>query len=143
MNPKPVEDSHPLDLDGLEDFLDRAQLEVVDDRTPVIEESAPEADKTRKSAEAAVILDLMTHLLKVNDLLVETNQRLNLASNRLVELDEVMTAQSIKLEKMPVLEARAAMVEELTAKLSDALAENDRLKNTWVNKFFSSFKPKN
>lgn len=143
MNTNPVPQSNPLDLHGLEDLLDRAQLEVVDAGSLDAEkgdETSPIDDGVwERSPESAVVLDLLSHLLKVNDLLVETNQRLNIATNRLVELDECLTAQSVMLEKVPVLEAKAALVDELSERLQTAVTENERLSRTWVNRFSSFF----
>lgn len=141
--------SNPLDLTGLEDLLERAQLEVVTSapdmearasgtKSGVLEETiAPDED-----SEAKLVLSLLSHLMQVNELVVETNRRLNLATARLGTLDEMLTAQSVWLERLPTLEVKAAQLEEVQLQLDLAITENEWLKKSWVNKFFSVLKDK-
>ncbi|HEY9784686.1 MAG TPA: hypothetical protein V6D17_04725 [Candidatus Obscuribacterales bacterium] len=139
MNPEPIEKSHPVDLTGLEDLLDKPHLKVID--AALLEVTEPEEaaeDTSQEKSESQVILELFEHLLTANNLLIETNQRLNVATNRLVQLDEVLIAQSVQLEKLPLLEAKAALVEDLQLKLDLAVSENNWLKRKWINKFFSA-----
>ncbi len=135
--------SNPLDLSGLEDLLERAQLEVVTTAPDVEAKVVPNQETEEDSnEEAKLILNLLSHLMQVNELVVETNRRLNLATSRLGQLDEMLTAQSVWLERLPALEVKAAQLEDCQLKLELDLAvtENEWLKQSWINKFFSTFK---
>jgi hypothetical protein len=131
--------SNPLDLSGLEDLLERAQLEVV---TSAPDMEAQETNAADEDSEAKLILSLLSHLMQVNELVVETNRRLNLATSRLGTLDEMLNAQSVWLERLPTLEVKAAQLEEVQLQLDLAITENEWLKKSWVNKFFSVLKDK-
>jgi hypothetical protein len=133
--------SNPLDLTGLEDLLERAQLEVVTSAPNVEAEvvSTKESEGS-SSEEAKLILNLLSHLMQVNELVVETNRRLNLATSRLGQLDEMLTAQSVWLERLPALEVKAAQLEDCQLKLELAITENEWLKQSWINKFLSALK---
>lgn len=141
--PLPSQGNNPLDLTGLEDLLDRAQLEIVtpaglDEETTAIEPIAQDAEPS----ETKLILDLLKHLLQVNELVAESGRRLNVATSRLSQLDELMNAQNAWLERMPVLEQKAIELEEVQSKLDVAITENEWLRKSWVNKFFSVIKDK-
>lgn len=138
--------SNPLDLSGLEDLLERAQLEVVTS-APDMEARATDGVSEATTApdedsEAKLVLSLLSHLMQVNELVVETNRRLNMATARLGTLDEMLTAQSVWLERLPTLEVKAAQLEEVQLQLDLAITENEWLKKSWVNKFFSVLKDK-
>jgi len=142
MSSEPLKESNsnPLDLSGLEDLLERAQLEVVTS-APDVEAQVVTSQETEDSpSEAKLVLDLLNHLMQVNELVVETNRRLNLATSRLGQLDEMLTAQSVWLERLPALEVKAVQLEEVQLKLEQATAENEWLKKSWVNKFLSAIK---
>lgn len=141
--PLPSQGNNPLDLTGLEDLLDRAQLEIVtpaglDEEMTAIEPIAQDAEPS----ETKLILDLLKHLLQVNELVAESGRRLNVATSRLSQLDELMNAQNAWLERMPVLEQKAIELEEVQSKLDVAITENEWLRKSWVNKFFSVIKDK-
>ncbi|MBA3860122.1 MAG: hypothetical protein C0507_24705 [Cyanobacteria bacterium PR.3.49] len=138
--------SNPLDLSGLEDLLERAQLEVVTS-APDMEAQATDGVSEAtvapdEDSEAKLVLSLLSHLMQVNELVVETNRRLNMATARLGTLDEMLTAQSVWLERLPTLEVKAAQLEEVQLQLDLAITENEWLKKSWVNKFFSVLKDK-
>ncbi len=135
--------SNPLDLTGLEDLLERAQLEVVTS-APDMEAEVVSSKETEDNSneEAKLILNLLSHLMQVNELVVETNRRLNLATSRLGQLDEMLTAQSVWLERLPALEVKAAQLEDCQLKLDLAITENEWLKQSWINKFLSALKEK-
>lgn len=135
--------SNPLDLTGLEDLLERAQLEVVTSAPDVEAEVVTYQETEDSPSEAKLVLDLLNHLMQVNELVVETNRRLNLATSRLGQLDEMLTAQSVWLERLPALEVKAVQLEEVQLKLEQATAENEWLKKSWVNKFLSALKDRN
>ncbi|MBX9952325.1 MAG: hypothetical protein K2Y39_24340 [Candidatus Obscuribacterales bacterium] len=134
--------SNPLDLTGLEDLLERAQLEVVTS-APDVEAEVASGETEDSQSEARLVLDLLNHLMQVNELVVETNRRLNLATSRLGQLDEMLTAQSVWLERLPALEVKAVQLEEVQLKLEQATAENEWLKKSWLNKFLSAIKDRN
>ena len=137
--------SNPLDLSGLEDLLERAQLEVVTSAPDMEAQAKVESDATiapDEDSEAKLVLSLLSHLMQVNELVVETNRRLNMATSRLGTLDEMLTAQSVWLERLPTLEVKAAQLEEVQLQLDLAITENEWLKKSWVNKFFSVLKDK-
>lgn len=135
--------SNPLDLTGLEDLLERAQLEVVTS-APDVEAEVVSSRETEENSndEAKLVLNLLSHLMQVNELVVETNRRLNLATSRLGQLDEMLTAQSVWLERLPALEVKAAQLEDCQLKLELAITENEWLKQSWINKFLSALKEK-
>ncbi len=134
--------SNPLDLTGLEDLLERAQLEVVTSAPDVEAEIVSSQETETEASEAKIILNLLSHLLQVNELVVETNRRLNLATSRLGQLDEMLTAQSVWLERLPALEVKAAHLEDVQLQLELAISENEWLKQSWINKFLSVIKDK-
>lgn len=145
MSSEPLKESNsnPLDLTGLEDLLERAQLEVVTS-APDVEAQVVTSQETEDSqSEGKLVLDLLNHLMQVNELVVETNRRLNLATSRLGQLDEMLTAQSVWLERLPALEVKAVQLEEVQLRLERATAENEWLKKSWVNKFLSALKDRN
>ncbi len=80
--------------------------------------------------------------MQVNELVVETNRRLNLATSRLGQLDEMLTLESVWLERLPALEIKAAQLEDCQLKLDLAVTENEWLKQSWINKFLSALKEK-
>ncbi|HIA55708.1 MAG TPA: hypothetical protein EYN91_27095 [Candidatus Melainabacteria bacterium] len=135
--------SNPLDLSGLEDLLERAQLEVVTSAPDVEAEVISSKETEESPTEAKLVLDLLNHLMQVNELVVETNRRLNMATSRLGQLDEMLTAQSVWLERLPALEVKAAQLEDVQLKLELATAENEWLKKSWINKFLSAIKDRN
>jgi len=138
--------SNPLDLTGLEDLLEKAQLEVVTSAPDMESQATAETEvpgtASDENSEAKLILSLLSHLIQANDLVVETNRRLNLATSRMGQLDEMLTAQSVWLDKLPTLEVKAAQLEEVQLQLDLALTENEWLKKSWVNKFFSVLRDK-
>jgi hypothetical protein len=135
--------SNPLDLSGLEDLLERAQLEIVTS-APDVEAEVVSSKETEGNSdeEAKLVLNLLSHLMQVNELVVETNRRLNLATSRLGQLDEMLTAQSVWLERLPALEVKAAQLEDCQLQLDLAITENEWLKLSWINKFLSALKEK-
>lgn len=142
MSSEPLQssNSNPLDLTGLEDLLERAQLEVVTSAPDVEAEVVSSKETENSPTEAQLVLDLLNHLMQVNELVVETNRRLNLATSRLGQLDEMLTAQSVWLERLPALEVKAAQLEEVQLRLELATTENEWLKKSWINKFLSAIK---
>lgn len=142
MSSEPLQssNSNPLDLTGLEDLLERAQLEVVTSAPDVEAEVGSSRETENSPTEAQLVLDLLNHLMQVNELVVETNRRLNLATSRLGQLDEMLTAQSVWLERLPALEIKAAQLEEVQLRLELATTENEWLKKSWINKFLSAIK---
>jgi hypothetical protein len=142
MSSEPLQssNSNPLDLTGLEDLLERAQLEVVTSAPDVEAEVVSSKETENSPTEAQLVLDLLNHLMQVNELVVETNRRLNLATSRLGQLDEMLTAQSVWLERLPALEIKAAQLEEVQLRLELATTENEWLKKSWINKFLSAIK---
>ncbi len=142
MSSEPLQssNSNPLDLTGLEDLLERAQLEVVTSAPDVEAEVVSSKETENSPTEAQLVLDLLNHLMQVNELVVETNRRLNLATSRLGQLDEMLTAQSVWLERLPALEIKAAQLEEVQLRLEVATTENEWLKKSWINKFLSAIK---
>lgn len=129
-----------VNLTGLEDLLERAQMEVITSAPDVEAEVVNSTQTEEGPSEAKLVLSLLSHLLQVNELVVETNRRLNLATSRLGQLDEMLTAQSVWLERLPALEVKAAQLEECQLKLELAVTENEWLKKSWINKFLSALK---
>ncbi|CAN5408563.1 hypothetical protein BH11CYA1_BH11CYA1_35310 [soil metagenome] len=116
----------PLDLDGLEPLLERAHVEVV----PPVAGSYVEAPVS----ETRLILDLMTQVELVNDLVMETSFKLERAHDSLLAMEQTAMDQEIRLERMKDLEAK---VIELETWLEAAQAENTLLKRPWYKKLFN------
>lgn len=116
----------PLDLDGLEPLLERAHVEVV----PPVVGSYVEAPVS----ETRLILDLMTQVELVNDLVMETSFKLERAHDSLLAMEQTAMDQEIRLERMKDLEAK---VIELETWLEAAQAENTLLKRPWYKKLFN------
>jgi hypothetical protein len=116
----------PLDLDGLEPLLERAHVDVV----PLGTTSQVEAP----ISETRLILDLMTQVELVNDLVMETSFKLQRAHETLLVMEKVSIDQEIRLEHMKDLEAK---VIELETWLEAVQAENTLLKRPWYKKLFN------
>ncbi len=141
--PLPSQGNNPLDLTGLEDLLDRAQLEIVTPAGPNEEVTAFEPiAQDAEPSETKLILDLLKHLVQVNELVAESGRRLNVATSRLSQLDQMLNTQNVWLERMPILEEKAVQLEEVKMQLDVAITENEWLKKSWINKFFSVIKDK-
>ena len=115
----------PLDLDGLEPLLERAHVEVV---PPVAGSYAEPVSETR------LILDLMTQVELVNDLVMETSFKLQRAHETLLVMEKTAMDQELRLEHMKDLEAK---IVELETWLEAAQAENTLLKRPWYKKLFN------
>lgn len=139
MSSEPLKEIFPdtLDLSGLEDLLGRAHLEVIGPTGKLEQEEGEErAAREEEESESKLILELLSHLVKVNEVLKETNSRLNVTANRLSHLDEVYRAQSLHLKVIPEYERK---IEELELSLDLAISENNWLKKRWWERFLAHF----
>ena len=117
----------PLDLDGLEPLLEQAHVEVVGVGTTSDIVGAP-------VSETRLILDLMTQVELVNDLIMETSFKLQRAHEKLLVMEKDSLEQELRLERMKDLEAK---VIELETWLDAVQAENTLLKRPWYKKLFN------
>ena len=117
----------PLDLDGLEPLLEKAHVEVVAVGTTSDTVSAP-------LSETRLILDLMTQVELVNDLIMETSFKLQRAHEKILVMEKASFEQDLRLERMKDLEAK---IIELETWLEAAQAENTLLKRPWYKKLFN------
>lgn len=117
----------PLDLDGLEPLLERAHVEVVAVGTTNNNVTAP-------VSETRLILDLMTQVELVNDLIMETSFKLQRAHEALLVMEKTSIEQELRLEHMKDLEGK---VIELETWLEAVQMENTLLKRPWYKKLFN------
>lgn len=117
----------PLDLDGLEPLLEQAHVEVVAVGTTSDIVSAP-------VSETRLILDLMTQVELVNDLIMETSFKLQRAHETMLVMEKASLEQELRLEQMKDLEAK---IIELETWLEAVQAENSLLKRPWYKKLFN------
>ncbi len=122
----------PLNLEGLEPLLELGHVELVEDNT-----IAPGAllDTTPGAiSETRLILDLMTQVELVNELVLETSFKLQKAHESLLVMEKEIFAQDLRLERMKDLESK---IVELETWLDAAVAENTLLKRPWYKKLFN------
>lgn len=117
----------PLDLEGLEPLLEQAHVEVVAVGTSSDIVSAP-------VSETRLILDLMTQVELVNDLIMETSFKLQRAHETMLVMEKASFEQDLRLEHMKDLEAK---IIELETWLDAVQAENTLLKRPWYKKLFN------
>lgn len=117
----------PLDLEGLEPLLEQAHVEVVPVGSTSDIVSAP-------VSETRLILDLMTQVELVNDLIMETSFKLQRAHEKILVMEKASFEQDLRLERMKDLEAK---IIELETWLEAAQAENTLLKRPWYKKLFN------
>lgn len=136
MSSEPLKEIYPdtLDLSGLEDLLGKAHLELIGPADSIANEGEEGADVEEAESESKLILELLSHLVRVNEVLRETNSRLNLTANRLSNLDEVYRAQTLHLELIPEYQRK---IGELELALDLAISENNWLKKRWWERFFA------
>jgi hypothetical protein len=127
MDLKPQPKVDPIALDGLEPLLDRAHVEVVDSQ-PVLE---LELEKTAAYHETRTLLELLGQVHKVHELLSDTNLRLTRAYSRVKHMERVVEDQERRLELLPTLTEQATRAIELQAKLDEAIAELESLRQPW------------
>jgi DNA repair exonuclease SbcCD ATPase subunit len=110
-----------IDLDGLESFLTQTEEQV----PPTVEET-----------ETQIILRLLDQLHQVGSLVKETTEKLAGANERLNGLSTLVAAQNKQMEILSVYQAQAARVSGLEQSLATAIAENQRLKQSFWRKIF-------
>ena len=121
----------PLSLDGLDDLLERPQLQIVE---PAQEQEIEEVSET------ALILDLLHKLTAVNEQLTETSTRLTAASNRVVNLAAVVAQQNRELSLMSTYQEQASRIPSLEEQLYAATREIERLSRPWWQKLFDQLR---
>jgi len=121
----------PLNLDGLEPLLELGYVELVREDTsltPARVDTAPGA-----VSETRLILDLMTQVELVNELVLETSFKLQKAHESLLSMEREIYTQDLRLERMKDLESK---IVELETWLEAAVAENTSLKRPWYKRLF-------
>ncbi len=122
----------PLNLDGLEPLLEMGHVELVLDNAVT---SGPAVDTAPGAvSETRLILDLMTQVELVNELVLETSFKLQKAHESLLVMEKEIFAQDLRLERTKDLEGK---IVELETWLDAAVAENTLLKRPWYKKLFN------
>jgi len=123
MNIKPQYESDrrdsALDLDGLEGLLDPAHIEIA---VPV------------EKSENELILQLLSQLCVVNELVKDTSERLMAANERLTSLAALVGIQNKQIELLTHYQAQAARATSLENQLAIIKLENERLRKPWWRK---------
>lgn len=130
MNLKPDFKSDPVDLEGLDGLLDKAHVEVLDDRKL----GEPEVKDAGAYVDMRMTLELLDQVNQVRDLLSETNVRLTRAYSRVKHLQHVVDEQEKRLSLLPALQKQADRALELQNKLDDAVNEIEKLRQPWWHK---------
>ena len=107
----------PLSLEGLEPLLEEGSLDFTP--TPLVESTVSES-----LSETRLILDLMSQLEVVNDLVLETSFQLVRTKNRVEELEGQLAGE----------DALVCQIKELETWLEALQAENTLLKRPWWKK---------
>lgn len=137
-----------LSLNGFESLLTEAHLELVEpdvhleplalvgepEVSPVIEIKSPAKELER--SEIRLILDLMNQVDSVNELLVETSNKLHRAHDKLLSMEREISQQEIRIDRMSEFEQKYV---ETKAWLDATLNENAMLKRPWWKKLLQKF----
>lgn len=115
----------PLTLEGLEPLLEQAHMDLV---APAV------TDLYDERSEVRMVLDLLTQLETVNELVLETSFKLQKAHDRILSMEKELIVQEVLLERIRDLESEAQKVVELETWLEAALVENKSLKRPWWKK---------
>lgn len=128
----------PVDLEGLEDLLDSAHIKVMGrtQETNLSEDSAVTYFENRS------VLELLGRVQEVHSLLIETNNRLLSAYERMRQMERLVDHQEKRLELLPALEKQAVRATELQVLLDEALVELERLRQPWWQQISSRRKPR-
>ena len=126
---QPVTDYRPARKYGLSRFL---LPEPMDFRpaTPAPVVQKPAVNETR------LILDLLTQLESVNELVLETSYQLECTRSRIKEMEAQLMGEEILVEKIRALELETQRVLELETWLDAVRAENENLKRPVWKKMF-------
>jgi len=126
---QPVTDYRPARKYGLSRFL---LPEPMDFRpaTPAPVVQKPAVNETR------LILDLLTQLESVNELVLETSYQLECTRSRIKEMEAQLMGEEILVEKIRALELETQRVLELETWLEAVRAENENLKRPVWKKMF-------
>jgi hypothetical protein len=139
-----------LSLNAFESLLTEAHLELVEPAvhlepvallgqpevsvSPVIEVKSPTKELER--SEIRLILDLMNQVDSVNELLVETSNKLQRAHDKLLSMEREISQQEIRIDRMSEFEQKYV---ETKAWLDATLNENAMLKRPWWKKLLQKF----
>lgn len=126
---QPVTDYRPARKYGLSRWL---LPEPMDFRpaTPAPVVQKPAVNETR------LILDLLTQLESVNELVLETSYQLECTRTRIKEMEAQLMGEEILVEKIRALELETQRVLELETWLDAVRAENENLKRPVWKKMF-------
>ena len=127
MNTEPkknISRANPASLEGMEQLLEKAHVELLDSDQIKLEESSSYIDMR-------MTLELLEQVQTVRDLLRETNKRLTRAYSRVKHLESVVSDQERKLDRLPELNRQAERALELQDKLDDAISEIEKLRKPW------------
>lgn len=130
MNTKPEKNTsapNATSIEGMEQLLDQAHLELLDSNEESLESSSAYVDMR-------MTLELLDQVQNVRDLLRETNTRLTRAYSRVRHLESVVDKQEKSLEGMPGLQKLADRALELQDKLDEAISEIEKLQQPWWRK---------
>lgn len=120
----------PLNLEGLEPLLEQGHMEVV--TTDATATTSIGIDSG--VSETRLILDLMTQIELVNELVMETSFKLQRAHDTMLVMEKELLNQEVRLERMRDLDGK---ITELETWLEAAKVENELLKRPWYKKLFN------
>ena len=126
MNTNPDHINDPVDLEGLDNLLDQAHVEVV-----ASQETRDKITDSRAYVDTRMTLELLDQVQKVRDLLAETNVRLTRAYSKVRHLQHVVDEQEKRLELLPGFKKQAERALELQDKLDEAVQEIEKLRQPW------------
>jgi hypothetical protein len=117
----------PLNLDGLEPLLEQGHVEIVG-------QPASATGIESGVSETRLILDLMTQIELVNEMVLETSFKLERAHDSMLVMEKELLEQEVRLERMRDLDSK---ITELETWLEAARVENALLKRPWYKKLFN------
>jgi hypothetical protein len=126
----------PVDLEGLEQLLEFGHVELVPSSQPVVVEGIATEGSGPVSSEIRLILDLLSQIETINELVLETGYKLHKAHDRMVDLEFQVKQQEKMAQRIVELEGEVSKITEMETWLDAVIAENDRLKRPLWKKVF-------
>lgn len=117
-----IQRAESLSLEGLEPLLEGANLEIVQTQDTQAEVYRDSSGETR------LILDLLTQLEAVNELVLETGYQMERMKEKVAELSSHLIGEEKLLARIGKLESENQRIIELETWLDALIAENERLK---------------
>jgi hypothetical protein len=137
MNAQPQFDFSPpkrednVSLEGLDDFL-----EITHEEEQEVGHLIQGESKSSSDSEIVYIFELMEQVLRVQDLLELTGERLTFAQARVAGMEMVLQKQTEQLAVMPYYQTKIVELEKRVAELSE---RNEELEHHWLRRVFAWF----